>query len=385
MKDLSIIVPFVNEWPMLPFTIRSIFEELDGSGIDFEVIAVNNYCPEVELQHEAEMKSYTAQLLDADIVNIDHLDRGYFDVTMRNFLTGRRQALDLSARLQAAKLTEEVKNLEGIKKLIERKESESRWFEDAGGDQLHGMTRQYSWLKYLEYTASLSHWQAKNLGVQNSEGRFLMFIDAHCMIRRDSIIKMFTYYQEHHEELNGTIHLPLSYHIIEARKLIYKLAVDPPKGWYHYSFTGYRDAEEPYEVPCMSTCGMMMSRELYDFVGGWPTELGIYGGGENFMNFTLSVLGKHKYIMPGKQLCHHGSGRGYHWNYDNHMRNRMIAVYMFGGTDIARLFTQHAKGRPKTLFKMFNEIIDNDNNVAHRALIKSRQTTTIDEWLTKWR
>lgn len=384
MKDLSIIIPFVNEWPMLPYTVRSIFEELGESGINFEVIVINNYCQEVELQHEAEMKSYTAQLLDTGVVNTDHLDREYFDVTMRNYLTGRRQKQAKLALLGAAKNGGSSGEIEVLEKQIKRGD-QGRWFEDPGGAQLKGMTRSYPWLKYLEYTDKLSHWQAKNLGVQNSEGKFLMFIDAHCMIRRDSIIKMFNCYRDNYGELNGTLHLPLSYHIIEARKLIYKLGGDPEKAWYHYSFTNYREAEEPYEVPCMSTCGMMITRELYDLVGGWPVELGIYGGGENFLNFTFAVLGKRKHIMPGKQLCHHGSGRGYHWNYNDHLRNRIIATYMFGGTDIARRFTENAKGRPKVLFKMFNEVIDNEACSKHRALIKANQVTTIDEWLTKWR
>ncbi len=399
MKDLSIIVPFCNEWPMIPFTIRSIFEELDESGIDFEVITVNNYCPEVEEQHEAEIKSYTAQLLDTGVVDTAHLDREYFNITMRNYLSGRRQALDYKTKLKAIEATLHTdfgfpsesstsKEIEKLKELIKSKD-EGHWYEDPGGGQLKGMQRSYPWLKYFEYTDKLSHWQAKNLGVQNSEGKILMFIDAHCMIRRDSIVKMYDYYLHHHEELNGTLHLPLSYHIIEARKLIYKLAIDTEKGWYHYSFTNYRDNDVnpgiPYEVPCMSTCGMMMTRELYNLVGGWPTELGIYGGGENFLNYTLSVLGKHKYIMPGKQLCHHGAGRGYHWNYNDHLRNRIIATYMFGGADIARKFTEHAKGRSKTLFKIFNEVLDNESCVKHRALIKANQVMTIDEWLVKWR
>ena len=45
--ELSVIVPFVNEYPQVIFTLQAIAEDLLGR-VDFEVIAVDNYAPEVE-------------------------------------------------------------------------------------------------------------------------------------------------------------------------------------------------------------------------------------------------------------------------------------------------------------------------------------------------
>jgi glycosyltransferase involved in cell wall biosynthesis len=250
-------------------------------------------------------------------------------------------------------------------------------------DQMCGLSRGYPWLKPLKYTDKLSHWQAKNLAVKESTGDFLWFCDAHCIISRDALFRMFNYMCCHHDTLNGTLHLPLTYHIMEYHKLIYKLTGDIQKGLVHYSFSAYREHDEPYQVPCMSTCGMMMSRSLYDELGGWPAELGIYGGGENFINFTLAVLGKTINILPGDALCHHGDKRGYSWNFDDHLRNKTIAAYMYGGVDFAKLFVKHHKGSPDQKERILNSVITNSSCIDHRRVIKSKQKLSIQEWWAK--
>ena len=52
--DLSIIVPFVNEFPMIVFTLQSINQALLNKGIEYEVIGINNYCDEVKNQGREE-------------------------------------------------------------------------------------------------------------------------------------------------------------------------------------------------------------------------------------------------------------------------------------------------------------------------------------------
>lgn len=254
--------------------------------------------------------------------------------------------------------------------------------DDKGHEALAATMKGNHWLKAISYNKKLSHWQAKNVGVQISSGYILWFCDAHCMIQRNSLYNMFEYYRKNHEEIKGTLHLPLTYKIMEWRRLIYKLVNNIENGEVHYSFTPFRSAQEPYAVPCMSTCGMMMARYLYDDLAGWPRELGIYGGGENFINFTLAVLGYNIFIWPDGVLHHHGEKRGYSWNYDDYTRNRTIATYIFGGADLAASFIEYRKGNKKALQEILNNVFQTCSD--HRAWIKSRQIMTIEEWLLKW-
>ncbi len=243
-------------------------------------------------------------------------------------------------------------------------------------------TAQRPWLKYVAYDKKLSHWNAKNAGVRISDGEFLWFCDAHCVPSRDSLYDMFRYYANDWDRLNGTIHMPLSYMLERpGLELIYKLVVDWPRGVVHYSFTRFRAAAAPYSVPCMSTCGMMMRRSLYDELGGWPSELGIYGGGEHFINFTLAVLGKSVNIWHGKPLYHYAAPRGYHWNYGDYHRNRCIATYIFGGEALAYRYIMNIKGDDLVKESIFSTVAGSSACRAHQDFILKRKKMTIEAWL----
>ncbi|MBE3138204.1 MAG: glycosyltransferase, partial [Actinobacteria bacterium] len=228
---------------------------------------------------------------------------------------------------------------------------------DSGGEYLSKLADSYRpWLKYTVYDKKLSHWQAKNAGVKISDGEFLWFCDAHCVPSQGSVIDMFNYYRS--SKLQGSLHLPISYMLERpGLELIYKLVTDTEQGIVHYSFSRYKQSETPYDVPCMSTCGMMLSRDIYDKLGGWPEELGIYGGGENFLNFTMAILGLSINIFPVKPLFHYAAPRGYSWNYNDYHRNRCIATYMFGGENWAHRYINHIKGSDTVRESIFSSII----------------------------
>jgi hypothetical protein len=127
----------------------------------------------------------------------------------------------------------------------------------------------------------------------------------------------------------------------------------------------------------------MMSRKVYDKLGGWPLELGIYGGGEHFLNYTLSVMDMDKWIFPDATLHHHGDARSYHYIYDDYIRNKIIAAYLYGGKEYAHGFSKHTKGRPDVLEKIYQDVLSKCIN--HRDHIKQHQKQTIHQWAEKWK
>jgi len=321
MKDLSIIMPYVNEWPQVAFTIRSVAEELLGSKIDFEIIAVDNY-PKDGLPTPPDRAHY-------------HMDKKNQPCT----------------------------------------------------SHIEAMAKKHKWLSYCYYGEKLSHWNAKNAGVQKSSGRVLLFLDAHVVPERGALECAYHFYDTNEEVIDGTLHLPLAYHILENTRLIYKLFADPSQGVWHYKFKTFTgDGFMPFKVPCMSTCGMFMSRELYDYVGGWPSELGIYGGGENFMNFTLAILGKQKWIYPGGTLYHHGDKRGYSWNYDDYHRNRMIALYCHGGEGEIHKYlesNQYKGSHRYTRLVAYEDVMKKLG--ATRIALLDKQKLELSEWYEMWK
>ena len=316
---LSIIIPFVGEWAQIVFTLRAV-AELAQDACDFEVIAVDNWCHDVEAQGRTPDRGHA------------HVDKD-----------GKKHP-----------------------------------------SHIQTMAAKNSWLKYVHYEEKLSHWNAKRAGVEASTGDWLLFLDAHVVPSRRAIERQ-AYWFERLLETHGektTLHLPLTYHILETHRLVYRLVDERATGNVAYSFCGYHETEEPYEVACMSTCGMMITRRFYDQIGGWPIELGIYSGGEHYMNFAGAICGLRKFITPGVTLHHHGEKRGYHWNYDDSVRNRAIACYLFGGEEYLDRWLAHKKGRPQVLEFIGRNVLA--SCAEHRKLIEAQQVTTIDDWLDEW-
>lgn len=260
--------------------------------------------------------------------------------------------------------------------------------EDRGYEYLLNFMKKNSWLKVLWYKDKLSHWCAKNLGVVNSTGNILFFSDAHCVISRDALYNMFSLYEFSNKMMEGSIHLPLTYHILETSKLIYKPIVSREHGALGYSFAPYIEAKEPYEVACMSTCGMMITRKIFDTIGGWPNELGVYGGGENFINYVFGLYGFKKYIMPGGALHHHGDKRGYNMGYIPVFRNKAIAMYLVGGEEWMNKYINAMEGKNRNplqielVEKIRREIVELHKK--QREHILSVSKCSLDEFLVKW-
>jgi len=258
--------------------------------------------------------------------------------------------------------------------------------EDKGCSALEAAATVNPWLRCLKYDTKLSHWQAKNLGVRQSTGDVLWFPDAHVMPSKNSLLKMYQEYRASRESglTNFTYHLPIGYQILESKKLIYGLVADPKIGKYFYQFIPCPNLPSPFEVPVMSTCGCMMHREIFDKFGGWPEEIGIYGGGEPFFNFSLAVMGMKKIIWPHGCLYHHGEERGYHWNYDGWVRDELIAAYCYGGYSLMKTKAQYMDGNPSVLQRIMDDILSKPSVSEHRELIDKNQVIEIGEWVQAW-
>src|SRR5574343_874962 len=162
---------------------------------------------------------------------------------------------------------------------------------DESFEMIKGSVKHFPNLRVLEYRDHLSHWVCKRKAVESTDADFFIFLDAHVIPSRNSIFNQWEFYRKNHEQLNGSLHLPTTYKILEDRWLQYRLVNDLQDGYISYSFTGYRHGNgEPYMVPCHTTDGCMMSRRVYDAFGGWPEIMQAWGGGENLFNFVMSVL-----------------------------------------------------------------------------------------------
>lgn len=306
MKKLSIIIPYVNEYPNIAFTVQNLIEETKG--LDTEIITIANQSKQSFTQGNGTI------IPDYCFWKLQHSP-----------YVGQ-----------------------GI-------------------------------LKNIRYDDKLSHWQAKNAGIKIAQGERILFIDAHCIVECGAIKRMLE------TPIKGTLNMNVCY-ILDSRKLNYKTREEDMG----YTFTiAPLNQIEPYEVPVMSTCGMMIEKKTLDEIGAWHPELGIYGGGENYMMYKLATCGYPIMVHP-KATLYHFSGdytkRGYSWNYDDHVRNQFIAAYCVGGEGWLQKLVDERCSRPSCRKETIHKIADDVRQKCkdNREFIKSKQVYTIDEHFKKW-
>jgi len=319
-NKLAVIIPYAQEGANTFFTCRAVHEDL--LDIEHEIIVVDNMCDELSTQ--LSKKNETP-------------DRGH-------------------------------DRLDKHGKLVE--------------SHLKTISKQCSWLKYLQYNKELSHWQCKSFAVKNTDANFLMFIDAHCIPAQNSLRGIYNFYKEFHKENQTTLHLPLTYNLLDDKRLIYALQYKIDEGFVGYTFCSASKKEDYYEVPCMSTCGCILTRRVYDqLFNAWDT-LKSYGGGENILNYVLSIQGIKHYIYNKGTLFHHGNTRGYHWTWDGFQYNRATAMYLIGGDDFMWKYMYYLKGNVN-IIKKIGELALQQNNMI-REEIKKYQTISIEDYIKCW-
>lgn len=359
--ELSVVIPFCNEGPNVVFTVQSVIEELDGF-CKYEVILIDNMSDWV---------------IDCSVKN-EHMDAPEdrpYTIRSRAYFQGQPGTKREGSTINT-------------------------WFFRKGI------------VKYFQYDDKQGHWNAKNKGIEESSGKFLFFLDAHCIMKRDSLRHMVEFLRDPPEEKIGGVHAYINY-MLDSRSLEYR----PQKNkFYGYQFCTHQSEEyfvkdwdgiptevnivpgadwkddpaiqrklrfptKPYKVCVMSTCGMMSPRSVIEDLGGWHKEFGIYCGGEGYMNFKQSTCGFHHWILPQAWCWHWAEHRGYIWNHRDYRRNEFIAAYVCGGQE-ALDFCVQGRGASEGLKELANEVMADCHE--ERAFIKSRQIETLEEYFERW-
>ena len=245
-------------------------------------------------------------------------------------------------------------------------------------------------VKLLEYMDTLSHWQAKNLGVKHASGELLLFLDAHIVITPNAIKEMLNYFQWLPE--HSLLHLPIVYMLEnKENRLKYELVHDLDKGIVDYRFAKFMPNSRVTEVPCMSTCGMMVAKStITDIYQGWPTMLGSYSGGEHFINFVGALLGVRKYIIDEGIVYHYAAPRSYDIVYNDVYRNRAISAFLFGGVELFHKYLvglcrlERGKISPRLISNIRLEIPSLSELQSRREYIMTNSNTTIEEFINYW-
>ena len=339
------MIPFCNELPQAVLTIQSVIEELDGF-CDYEVIAVDNRSDQ---QIKCTVGPYSSPTENNYFVD------GFKEPKLREYSLEQRN-------------------------YFKRPDS---------GKVLSTLFFRQGKIKYFIYDDKLSHWNAKNVGIKESKGKYVMFLDAHCIMKRDSIRKMITFLREKENEKIGAVHSYINY-MLDSNALEYRTQIK----FFGYQFCSHQRDEvevngrkivkfksQPYKVAVMSTCGMMCPRKVLDELGGWNPELGIYGGGESYINWKQSTCGYPHWIHPEAWCWHYADKRGYSWNHVDYIRNSFIAAYCVGGDKWLdqQVVLRKEKDRPAVIDKIAEDVRAKCGE--DRKFIAERQVISLEDFI----
>jgi len=254
------------------------------------------------------------------------------------------------------------------------------------------------WIRFVKYTDKPSNWGARNCGVRHTKGEYLLFLDAHSLISPGSVLSM---YQNYRTLNNGdyVTHLPISDFFSPTWKE-YEILYDPQRGILHHGNVPYRRSDFPRTVPASPACGLLCRRDhITEDLEYWPDELGQYGGGENYFNWVMALLGRKILIHPKTPIYHWHIPR--EWSRDHVPTplswavNILIATYLLGGEDWAARLVRHA---PETFYPVNSvphdklhgalmEILKTEPLRERRERLLSRAITTVDnlgDWVKQW-
>lgn len=178
-------------------------------------------------------------------------------------------------------------------------------------------------MKAIRYDDKPSCWQARNAGAAVAEGKYLLFLDSHVAFQEGAIRALLDF----HEGWKGIAHLPLCYWLEENRPN-YGYVWKPEKFWGNWT---RQMPDPPYDVPLSGASSILIDRDVFEEIGGFHSSLGIYGGGETYLDLKVQMFGYKVRVAVGYKLFHMTEKRGYAWNKKDFQRNFMLSAYALGG------------------------------------------------------
>jgi hypothetical protein len=246
--------------------------------------------------------------------------------------------------------------------------------------------------KHLENSGKLLDWMnverplsppdARQMGSESADGRFLFFKDNHVVVAPNYFASALDTFEKYNAD---TVHSLTRFYCGEKDHMEYKLKLET-NFWAECRMVDKADRTEPYLIAAAGHGGFAVRRETWERLGGYG-PLGLltgYGGEELLWDLKLARCGGTNYLDPN-MIHHHWSGkRAYNRHYsDDYFRNLMISAFVIGGDKYVNLvyrnFEHTAKTGPTPVYQLYEEAIR--HSLPHKRQLDAICIRTLDEQL----
>jgi hypothetical protein len=227
-----------------------------------------------------------------------------------------------------------------------------------------------------------SAWQTRRKCAQQARGKYIFWMDSHVVLRGNDLMAA----AQWHRGWKGTLKFGLNYFLDKPERTSFQYNWKPERFWGTWS---RRKPTPPHYRILLSGSHGLVDREVYEAIGGIHPALGIYGGGEPYLDLLQQMYGYEIRCHPEFQVWHLAEKRGYSWNNDDLWRNFMIAAYALGGAKWLDLlysrYVQRCNGVERYLTRLV-ELRDEAVTLATaaRERIAAEASFTLDEVLERW-
>lgn len=155
---------------------------------------------------------------------------------------------------------------------------------------------------------------------------------------------------------------------------------------FHGTYNHHLSSPKPYPI---AGCGhglYMIRRSTWERIGGYHPAQRAYGGREAFVTFKAWLLGFRNFTVPTTNHIHYNGRRHYAWTNDLWLKNNMMQAYSIGGDKwldiIYASFLKKPGIKLPIIERLRNEAVA--ESTEQRAFVLANQRCAFDDLFPIW-
>lgn len=245
---------------------------------------------------------------------------------------------------------------------------------------------------HTHFKEGMSPPDARQFGANQAKGKYLFFLDNHCIITKDYFKRSLYDFENYDIDM---LHSTTQYYVDDVKCYNYRFKLE-------YNFWGEsvslpRYPMKPFRVGVGGHGGFMVKNDSWIDTGGYGPK-GIfdgYGGEEFYTDLKFWLYGKSVWMDPLILHYHYAGDRGYKRHYyDNYYINMMVSANLIGGEKwLNKVFesfcdpSKHLRftsgANPPEMYELY--MIAQQRSQAHALEVHNRAGRTLDDLLVWFR
>jgi len=145
---------------------------------------------------------------------------------------------------------------------------------------------------------------------------------------------------------------------------------------FHGTYNHSMQSPNPYPIAGCGHGFFMMRHDVWKKVGGYHTKQKAYGGREPYLTFKCWLFGYRNFTVPTTNHTHYNGRRLYHWNMDMWYENCMQQAYSVGGDEwLDRIYDRfkNKKGVKPHVIKKLREAAVESSKEARKFVLDNQK------------